>query len=300
MTQYPFQHKMLDFLPSNYIPSDKDILCGRGKIYAKHPGNKHFSDTVLNNLQRYKTAHKRIARSEVVASIVKQFRTTGLRFIKRDKEKNQWYELTSEAAHEKTGHAIRDLLKALEAQALGNPKACVKKRSRHSRTPSPNKTYNLTRVTEIPHIPAWRTTREASPVARIAPQNFQIDDDNTAPILPSFIQRVTSDPLADPFMSAQLLEVLSDDDEKDVNKKQNHSSNDYFRPTVTTNLQQPATILNQDNVIYSSRTNASLDPHHPGNTQLAPLHIAAESGLECDEMSMVLDALRRGNFERQS
>lgn len=217
---------MPDYLPSNYIPSDNDILCGRGKIYSRHPGNIIFSETVLNSLQLYMNAHNRIARGAVVASIVKQFRSTGLRFIKLDKEKNQWFKLTSEAAQKKTGHAIRDLLKLLEPHALRTPKVSSQKQLRQSSTPSPTNANDTTRENQISQISTPYSAiapREAFPQKIIAPTDFKIDD-----------------PLLDPFVSAQLLEFLSDDgrdEEKQQSSKSNTAPcppkiNDYGRPLI--------------------------------------------------------------------
>jgi hypothetical protein len=98
-------------LPEDYAPSDTDILCGRGRAYLEHSGNKTFSETVRANLQRYIEAPKKCGRTSVVASVAHSLKDSGVRFIKQDKLSNLYCELSVHQAHNKIGHAIRDLLK---------------------------------------------------------------------------------------------------------------------------------------------------------------------------------------------
>lgn len=101
------------YLPKDYQPSYKDIHCGRGKSYARLPGNIAFVKTLKANAGVYEAANTRQEKSNVVALIVDSIRASGGRFIKYDSNKNhqQFYEISRIAAHEKTGHALRDLIK---------------------------------------------------------------------------------------------------------------------------------------------------------------------------------------------
>lgn len=101
-------------LPVGFSPTDKDIICGRGKAHGNHKGNQAFISTVRANLQRYSDAIKRTDKSFVVASVVSEFLAHGIRFVKLDKATSRWHQMTEDQAHEKTGHAIRDHIKALE------------------------------------------------------------------------------------------------------------------------------------------------------------------------------------------
>jgi len=89
--------------------TDMDILCGRGKAYANHPGNLKFTHKIQSNLQRYRDAPKRIDRSIVLATMVDDFFDEGCRFLKKNKATNGWIQLTADQCHEKVGHALRDL-----------------------------------------------------------------------------------------------------------------------------------------------------------------------------------------------
>lgn len=121
-------------LPHRYVPSDNDILCGRGKLYSKHLANCKFSASIRANAKRYAHAPKRIDKSLVVSSVVSKLQDAGLRFIKQDRKSMHWFVLNDDAIHEKTGHAIRDLLKNLDEQD-GDKQAIgvVKKKKREQR-----------------------------------------------------------------------------------------------------------------------------------------------------------------------
>jgi hypothetical protein len=103
--------KERQLLPSQYQPSEIDIVCERGKAFAQHPGNKKFSEAIRSNLQRYVEAHKRVDKSLIVAYVTSSLRQGGGRFIKLDNKSKRYYEISQDQAHGKTGHAIRDLLK---------------------------------------------------------------------------------------------------------------------------------------------------------------------------------------------
>lgn len=117
MPQYPASRKTHTLLPPGYKPSNDDILCGRGKVFSKHPGNQTFTASVRASLQAYVDASKRIDKSVVVSAVANRLREAGNRFVKYDKSRKQWYELSVDSAHEKVGHAIRDLLKTLASQS---------------------------------------------------------------------------------------------------------------------------------------------------------------------------------------
>jgi hypothetical protein len=100
-------------LPQGFLPTETDILCGRGKAFVNHNGNKYFSDIVRNNLHRYADAPRRLDKSKVVASVVAEILDSGARFVKQEKNSGRWYQMNEDQAHEKTGHAIRDLIKSM-------------------------------------------------------------------------------------------------------------------------------------------------------------------------------------------
>ena len=129
-------------LPKGSTPTDKDILCGRGNAFANHPGNKNFSIVVRDNLQRYVDAPKRMEKSMVVASVVAEIVNSGTRFVKQEKSSGRWYQMNQDQMHEKTGHAIRDLIKSSKTPIVPSKSAettkTTSKRRRRSSSSSKN------------------------------------------------------------------------------------------------------------------------------------------------------------------
>lgn len=106
-------------LPADFVPAPQDVLCGRGNAYASRIGNKLFSDICRDHFAAYQQASSRMCKSQVVATVVKQITLQhGTRFVKR--VNGHFYMLSSEQAHDKTGHAIRDALR-LEQQQQQKP-----------------------------------------------------------------------------------------------------------------------------------------------------------------------------------
>jgi hypothetical protein len=111
MSMHALSEKLVD-----YHPTADDVLCGRGKALARHPGNVKFSKAVRASLQRYSQSTKRTDKTMVVASVVSTLRKQGVRFIKKDSRSTAYVELSEDQAKEKAGHAIRDLLKTSAAR----------------------------------------------------------------------------------------------------------------------------------------------------------------------------------------
>lgn len=105
-------------------PTEQDILCGRGRAHVHHPGNRKFAQLIQSNSQRYIESPRRIERTLLVAFLVQKILDDGSRFLKEDKRgTGQWTEMNIDQAHEKVGHAIRDLLKKRKATTIINNKS---------------------------------------------------------------------------------------------------------------------------------------------------------------------------------
>jgi hypothetical protein len=101
----------MNYFPEGYEPTTKDILCGRGKGNLRHEGNQYFMKIIRANLQRYTDAPKRIDKSLVVSLIVSSLKAEGYSFVRQETKTRIWFQLSEPQVHEKTGHAIRDIIK---------------------------------------------------------------------------------------------------------------------------------------------------------------------------------------------
>merc|ERR1712224_555958 len=100
-------------LPEDYAPAVNDILCGRGNVFSSHQGNRFFVQIIRDNLQEYMEAKSRPEKIQVVDDILRKIRVSGARFAKLDSKTQRWYELNDVQAHQKIGHAIRDMIRLL-------------------------------------------------------------------------------------------------------------------------------------------------------------------------------------------
>jgi hypothetical protein len=110
----------MEYFPEGYEPTSKDILCGRGKGNLRHEGNQYFMKIIRANLGRYTDAPKRIDKSLVVSLIVSSLKDEGCNFVRQDSKTQRWFTLSEPQIHEKTGHAIRDILKKNKGAAPAN------------------------------------------------------------------------------------------------------------------------------------------------------------------------------------
>lgn len=95
--------------------SDLDVRCGRGKGHLNHPGNVLFQKLVKENLLPYATASSKTNKSLVVALVVDHLFQRGSRFVKKNKA-GKWYDIGAQLAHDKTGHAIRDMINKVKSK----------------------------------------------------------------------------------------------------------------------------------------------------------------------------------------
>lgn len=95
----------------NYMPTEKDILCGRGRGNFMNEGNRVFLSFLKHNAERYINASRRAEKKVVIGSIVSALHDEDYRFLKRDETTTRWYVLNETEAYDRAAYAIRDLLR---------------------------------------------------------------------------------------------------------------------------------------------------------------------------------------------
>lgn len=102
------------FLPPDFEPSDYDVICGRGKMFDNHMGNRGFRFTIQMNLDAYTKPESKLAKTIVVNSIIEQVRDSSPNggFVKRDSLTGRWFALDDESAQQKVFHAFHDAVAA--------------------------------------------------------------------------------------------------------------------------------------------------------------------------------------------
>ena len=91
------------------IPNENDILLGRGGRNNKHEGNEQLREMARKEVAKYCTCSKKEKSNMKIelANRVKAMNPPG-RFLRKDKDLNQWIEVTDITAYEKTSQALRD------------------------------------------------------------------------------------------------------------------------------------------------------------------------------------------------
>jgi hypothetical protein len=110
----------INAMSEGFTPKSADIICGRGCAYANHPGNRIFSEIVQAHLQEYISAPTRMGKSMVVAHVLGTVLESGARFVKKEKGTRLWTQMTREEAHNKIGHAIRDMIRNIDGKDKPN------------------------------------------------------------------------------------------------------------------------------------------------------------------------------------
>eukprot|EP00543_Licmophora_paradoxa_P007289 CAMPEP_0202446306 /NCGR_PEP_ID=MMETSP1360-20130828/4840_1 /ASSEMBLY_ACC=CAM_ASM_000848 /TAXON_ID=515479 /ORGANISM="Licmophora paradoxa, Strain CCMP2313" /LENGTH=337 /DNA_ID=CAMNT_0049062751 /DNA_START=28 /DNA_END=1038 /DNA_ORIENTATION=- len=89
-------------------PTPFDVLCGRGKACFDHLGNQRFRQIIEQTLPKYSKAKTKGEKTFFVRLVVNHIAVQGGRFLKLDRDSNQWYEGDVICAKSKVGHAFRD------------------------------------------------------------------------------------------------------------------------------------------------------------------------------------------------
>ena len=97
-------------MPADYKIHPYDVLNGRQKVAFNNVGNRRFRVTLTLAVTQYKNASSRSEKSRVIDSIIHLVKQNGGRFLMH--RKGQWIDIGHQAAHEKVGHAFRDMVSA--------------------------------------------------------------------------------------------------------------------------------------------------------------------------------------------
>jgi len=99
-------------LDEDYVPSDYDVVCGRGKGVYNKPGNRRFRAIVRTHVDEYVSMKSKIDKSQLLNRIIDEVRAQNngtASFVKQGKD-GTWFDIGDEQAREKVGHAIREAI----------------------------------------------------------------------------------------------------------------------------------------------------------------------------------------------
>jgi len=92
------------------MPTDSDVLCGRGAGMLNHPGNTTYRNFVAEKKIAYLTRNFKREKRQIANEIVEKIRNLDPpgRFLCQDKGDGEWHEIGDVKAREKTLQALRE------------------------------------------------------------------------------------------------------------------------------------------------------------------------------------------------
>lgn len=173
-------------------PTDHDVLCGRGNVYAKHPGNVAFQQVILDHTTDYATATGRQFKVQLVDHVLQHVHDDlDARILKHDVDTDQWYEVSRSHAHQKTGHCLRDTIR--NTRLTPRPKPKTKKTTTTMTTKSPKTTSKAAQAIQQ-HRQNKRHNNTSRRIPFLREELANVDATNGLPFLRDELQGLQQQP----------------------------------------------------------------------------------------------------------
>ena len=112
-------------LGPDFIPSEYDVICARGKDAWNHLGNKNFRALIQEWTEAYSKTESKTQRTGIVSNIIQSVRSLGTGFVKREDD-GEWIEVGDVHARDKVGQLLRNAL----SSKYRSSRSCKKQRRR--------------------------------------------------------------------------------------------------------------------------------------------------------------------------
>lgn len=107
-TQTKKRRAKKDFIKKYFVPTDADVLMGRGGRTNHHPGNKRYLEEKAKIQERYLAATKN-DKTAISQELVDRMHDLGARFLELEKLTDQWYQVDEVRARKKCSQTLREL-----------------------------------------------------------------------------------------------------------------------------------------------------------------------------------------------
>jgi hypothetical protein len=153
-----------------------DVICGRGKPYQEHYGNKRLHDIVAVHKTRYFDSKRRDKKgiAEMIVNSIKNDETQPGRFLKRSDDENDevWEDVSDEVAREKVSHVLRFKYKSSQSPS--------------SEASSESGTSAIPRVDNQSSLPAFQS-HPATRLHALEPRQHSLEALRNSRTLPAFV-----------------------------------------------------------------------------------------------------------------
>jgi hypothetical protein len=103
------------------LPTQTDVLLGRGKPIQNHPGNIRLGLIVQSLLQNYDYSAKRQEKTQLAAETAEKMKEAGVRFL--TKVNGGWVVASDKLARERVSSTFRTVRDRLKLSQESNPRA---------------------------------------------------------------------------------------------------------------------------------------------------------------------------------
>lgn len=177
-------------LPSGYVVSNDDVICGRGSECFHHVGNQRFRRMIADHLDQYQQAETEIDKNIIISTVLDDIlRTIPIGgFIKKDLLTGQYVKLDYFASREKTSSAFR---KACSSRLLRGGLSVSSEDTNSSFSPSFHQTLNFSteRILHDLRLPSWSDTSSSGRTSPTTMETAALHDDIISTILGPDVER---------------------------------------------------------------------------------------------------------------
>lgn len=120
------------------VPTDDDVLFGRGGYTNSHPGNVRFREKALELRQVYENSTKE-EKFNISKLLLDSMTSEGARFLEKG-EDGAWHKVVGNGARKKASQALRERIKGTRRPAHGSSLTSVQ--SANSKSPGSVEEYD--------------------------------------------------------------------------------------------------------------------------------------------------------------
>lgn len=185
------------FSPIPVVPTDADVLCGRGGLkYFNHPGNRMLRTLTVLKLDDYLQCKRKGEKTAILRSVIHAIFSNDGRFLKFDSTAQIWYDGGLAAAKVRVGVAFRDAKAPNKMRYVEDMKAEI----RNMETEVDGRNETIESQSSIRPLPAISSSLPKSHSALVSPDPVSLSNaimvDSSVAFIPTESSQLSPD-LAD-------------------------------------------------------------------------------------------------------
>ena len=154
-----------------YVPSDNDVLCGKGTKYYNHTGTKRFRMLIAKHLDMYLSLERKREKDMLFRKIAGGIRDVGGLFLRKDDQTDDWIDIGDKMARQKVRFALRDAKKERARKHNSKVACCRVKKAVSSKLVAFTKTTDTkatdtktpSTTTTVPMVPLEKSVSQSNP-----------------------------------------------------------------------------------------------------------------------------------------